>query len=531
MTAISKWKMGSTFLVCLSALVLSLPNFLPTQYMDALPHWFPKNKVNLGLDLQGGSHLLLGVDLENVRKERMNTLVDHLRQILRQQRLGYTNLKSSLENDQEIVHLTLRDVVKAESFKKIAQGIDPLLKCHITDTGQITLFYPKEAIDHKNQMVLNQSIEIIRRRIDETGTKEPTIQRQGHDFILVQLPGIENPEHVKELIGKTAKLSFRLVDTSVTPNTSFENSSSLPLGTEMLVTDEKEPGGLPFYYGVKKAIAVSGDMLTDAQPSFDENGHATVNFKLNSMGGQRFGQVTSENVGQPFAIVLDDKVISAPVIREPILGGTGMISGNFTVQQAQDLALLLRAGALPAPLTVLEERTVGPELGSDSIKMGSQATLISILLVGLFMIIAYGKFGIFANIGIVFNILLLLAVLSLLGATLTLPGIAGIALMVGMAVDANILIYERIREETRAGQRPAVAIDAGFKRAMATIIDSNLTTLIGAMLMYQFGTGPIRGFAVTLAVGIIISMFTAITLTRILITSWLAWKKPKTLAI
>lgn len=531
MITLPRWKIFSIILVCISALLFSIPNFLPSSVMKSFPAWFPQKKISLGLDLQGGSHLLLGVDLDSVRKERINALLDYVRQVLRQHHLGYLSLRSSLENEKEMVRFTLREVTKIDTLKKIIKEIDPLLEWQDNDKGEITLSYSKEAIANKNQAVINQSIEIIRRRIDETGTKEPTIQRQGEEFILVQLPGIENPEHVKQLIGKTAKLTFRLVDSSVTPTLEGETASSLPLGTEMLLTEEKESDGQAFYYGVKKAVAISGDLLVDAQPSFDENGRATVTFKLSSLGAQRFGQVTSENVGQPFAIVLDNKVISAPVIREPILGGTGMISGNFTVQQAQDLALLLRAGALPAPLNVLEERTVGPELGSDSIKMGSQATLISILLVALFMVVAYGGFGMFANIGVLFNILLLLASLSLLGATLTLPGIAGIALMVGMAVDANILIYERIREETRAGQRPAIAIDSGFKRAMATIVDSNLTTLIGAVLMYQFGTGPIRGFAVTLALGIIISMFTAITLTRVLIGSWLAWKKPKTLSI
>ena len=361
-----------------------------------------------------------------------------------------------------------------------------------------------------------QSIEIIRRRIDETGTKEPTIQRQGQDRILVQLPGVDNPEHVKALLGRTAKLTFQLVDTSA--NLEDARRGRLPPGDEILPAQDDRSGG-PGQYVVRKRVMVGGDMLVDAQATFHDN-EPVVSFKFDSVGARRFGDATRENVGKPFAIVLDNKVISAPVIREPILGGSGIISGSFTAQSASDLALLLRAGALPAPITILEERTVGAQLGADSIQAGTIASIVAVVLVIVFMVLFYGLFGVFADIALFFNLCLMLAVLSLLGATLTLPGIAGIALTMGMAVDANVLIYERIREELRSGRTMLSSLEAGFNRAFGTILDSHITTLVAGILLYWLGSGPVKGFAVTLSIGVLTSLFSAILVTRLQIVAW-----------
>jgi preprotein translocase subunit SecD len=531
MLYIARWKVWGTVGVCLLGIWLSLPTFFSEATLSQMPSWFPRQRLSLGLDLQGGSHLLLGVDLKAVAQERMTNMVDALRQSLRKAQVGYTGLTTLQTPQGPAITLNLRDTSHLETLKRVVKEVDVDLTVASTDQT-ITITYPQTVWQARNRSVVDQSIEIVRRRIDETGTREPTIQRHGEDAILVQLPGIQDPQRVKDLLGRTAKLTLRLIDPTVGYDMSLTAHSIPPVGAEILPGDDTSANNSqPVYFAVKKTAAVSGDMLIDAQPAFDEYNRATVVFKLDSIGAKRFADVTRENVGRPFAIVLDNKVICAPVIREPIPGGTSQISGNFTVQQAQDLALLLRAGALPAPLTILEERTVGPELGSDSIEAGSRSTMIAVILVAIFMLVAYSLFGVFANIAVVFNIIFLLASLCLLQATLTLPGIAGIALTVGMAVDANILIYERIREELRNGQKIAIAVDSGFTRAMATIIDSNLTTLIGALLMYQFGTGPIRGFAVSLALGIIISMFTAVSLTRVMVVSWLRWRKPKELSI
>jgi preprotein translocase subunit SecD len=378
---------------------------------------------------------------------------------------------------------------------------------------------------------VQQSIEIIRRRIDETGVREPTIQRQGDDRIIVQLPGIDDPERVKDLLGQTAKMSFHLVDIQNSVEEAL--AGRVPPGSMLLpmIEGASGPGNLNAIL-VKKRVAVSGENLVDAQPSFDgRDNQPVVSFRFDTLGAKKFGKITTDNVRRPFAIVLDGQVLSAPVIQEPILGGAGQISGNFSVQNTQDLSLLLRAGALPAPLTILEERTVGPGLGADSIAAGEIACLVGLIAVIIFMAIAYGRFGIYADFALMANIFLILGMLSMLQATLTLPGIAGIVLTIGMAVDANVLIFERIREEVRLGRNPIAAVDAGYSRALTTIIDSNLTTLIAAILLFSFGSGPIKGFSVTLAIGIVTSMFTAIMLTRLFVVTWLRAKRPDTLPL
>ncbi len=375
---------------------------------------------------------------------------------------------------------------------------------------------------------MEQSIQIVERRVNELGTVEPSIQRQGVDRILVQVPGLQDPSRLKELLGKTAKLTFRLVDQTTPIDQALQGN--VPPDSELLKSTKAE-NNQP--YVIEKRVVVSGEDLTDAQPGFDQrNGEPIVSFRFNNNGARRFATVTQENVGKPFAIVLDNEVISAPVIREPILGGSGQqISGNFTVQAANDLAILLRAGALPAPLTIIEERTVGPGLGQDSIEKGKLSSYVGAAMVIIFMFVTYGLFGLFANIAVAANVAMIFGVLSLLNATLTLPGIAGIVLTVGIAVDSNVLIYERIREEVRAGRSPIMAIDAGFSRALATILDSNITTFIAAAVLFYIGTGPVRGFAVTLGIGILTTVFTAFTLTRLIVAMWVRWWRPKVVPI
>lgn len=501
--------------ICLLGIFFSVPNLMPGK-AASLPSWW--QPVNLGLDLQGGSNLLLEVKISDVLKERMDLIEDSVRQTLRENKIRYQSLKASPENVQvKIENLNSRNKA-ASLFRKLDRDYE------VTETadGSLTIAYSDVALNALKSKVVDQSIEIVRRRIDELGTKEPVIQRQGVDRIVVQLPGLQNPEYVKTLLGKTAKLSFHLVDSRSSAADArrgmISNTSKLVKGTE----------GETYVLG-RKAI-VSGEHLVDAQATFQE-GEPVVSFKFDTIGGKKFGEVTKNNIGERLAIVLDNEVISAPTIQSAILGGSGIISGSFTVKSANDLALLLRSGALPAPLEVLEERTVGAGLGADSIRAGEIACVIGLVAVVVFMIAAYGLFGIFTTVAVFTNLFLMLGVLSLIGATLTLPGIAGIILTIGMAVDANVLIFERMREEVKAGRTPRDAADAGFTEAWTTIVDSNLTTLVAAIVLFYFGTGPVRGFAVTLAIGIATSMFTSVTVTRVIISTWLNKAKPTKLPI
>lgn len=521
MIHIPLWKTIVTVAVCLLGIVFVIPNFLTSNQLESLPSWFPKNQLVLGLDLQGGAHLLLEVDFEAVVHEQMNSLADSVRTTLRKERVGYIGLAAK----KDFVSLTLRDPSDLERAKSLLTKAEQDIEFTSTPQGQVTLHLSENALRERKKSALAQSIEIVRRRVDEMGTAEPFIQRQGDDRILIQLPGLKDPTRIKNLLGKTAKLQFRFVDTSI----AAEPGKLVP-GVDVLASQE-EHRGKPEYYAVKKQVIVSGESLVNAQPGFDQYNRPNVHFKFDSLGARKFGDATRNNVGKLFAIVLDDKVISAPRINEPIPGGEGTISGSFTVQEAQDLALLMRAGALPAPLKILEERTVGPGLGADSIASGEYATVIAILMVAAFMFISYSFFGAIANIAVVFNLIILFAALSLTQATLTLPGIAGVALTIGMAVDANVLINERIKEELRHGRKLLSAIDAGYNRAMTTIIDSNLTTLIGVGILYYFGSGPTRGFAVTTSLGIAISMFTATTLTKQIVAWWVMWQRPTRLPI
>ena len=517
----ANWKVLLICGVCLLGVLFSLPNVLTPGQLAWLPNFIPHRQVSLGLDLRGGSYLLLEVDVAAAETEQLNGIIDSVRDVLRNQKIGYTGLNV----EKNAIVFTIRDQDRIDDARSALAKVDPALTVNIAPDGTGKMVFSSVATERRRAQAVEQSIEIIRRRIDETGTKEPTIQQQGSDRILVELPGIDNPEHVKALLGKTAKLTFQLVD--MTSSVEEARKGHMPPGDEILPSEERaQRSGQPPYYLVKRRVIVGGDMLVDAQTTF-QNNEPVVSFRFDSAGAKRFADVTRENVGKPFAIVLDNKVISAPVIREAIPGGSGIISGNFTVQSASDLALLLRAGALPAPITILEERTVGPDLGADSIHAGAVACIVGVILVVIFMFLFYGLFGLFADVALMFNLCLMLGSLSLLGATLTLPGIAGIALTLGMAVDANVLIYERIREEMRSGRTMLSSLEAGFTRAFGTILDSHVTTLVAGILLYWLGSGPVKGFAVTLSIGVLTSLFSAILVTRLEIVSWLRRFKPR----
>jgi preprotein translocase subunit SecD len=528
----TRWKALAIILTALVVCLCAVPNFFPEAKVKTWPVWAQRHLV-LGLDLQGGSYLLLEVDSNYVKKEKLDQVRDDARRVLREAKIGYTGLASHPDN----VEVRVKDADLQNALTKLRELSQPLTgllgsngqrSLEVTDAGGglIRLTVPQAAITERVRQSVDQSIQIVERRVNELGTVEPLIQREGTDRILVQVPGLQDPTRLKELLGKTAKLDFRMVDTTVPPDQALQGRA--PPDSEVLMssTSPKIP------YVIKKQVVVSGADLIDAQPGFDQrSGEPIVSFRFNTSGSRKFAQATSENVGQPFAIVLDNEVISAPVIREPITGGSGQISGSFTVQAANDLAILLRAGALPAPLTIIEERTVGPGLGQDSIEKGELAAYVGSIMVIVFMLLTYRLFGVFANIAVAINVAMIFGVLSLLNATLTLPGIAGIVLTVGIAVDSNVLIYERIREELRGGRNAISAIDAGFKRALSTILDSNITTFIAAAVLFYIGTGPVRGFAVTLGIGIITTVFTAFTLTRLIVAGWVRWKRPQSVPI
>ena len=534
----SNWKISGILLVVFAGILFSLPNFMSENTRLSMPEFLPSSQLNLGLDLQGGSHFALQVDTDAVTRERIEQLVSDIRLALREERIGYTGL-GQLENGAKVKIRDAADSARAqELLRGLAQpvvanvfgGFNQALDLDVTNPEEqlFHLTITDEAVQARNTRTVQQSMEIIRLRVDELGTTEPTIQRQGDTRILVQVPGLDDPERLKNLLGQTAKLSFHLVDQN-TSGYEVANGARVPAGTMLLYTDT-EPA-IP--YLVRRRAMVSGEDLVEASIGFDQQTNVPeVYFRFNALGGKKFGEVTKANVGRPFAIVLDKKVISAPVIQTAILGGSGRITGNFSVQEANDLAILLRAGALPAPMQILEERTVGPGLGADSIAAGRIALIIGFLAVIAFMIISYSLFGLFANVALIANLVLIMALLSALQATLTLPGIAGIVLTVGMAVDANVLIFERIREELAAGKAPIIAIDAGYSRALGTILDANITTLLAAIILFQLGSGPIRGFSVTLAFGIVTSVFTAFTLTRMFIALWVRRRgRPETLPV
>ena len=538
MMQIPTWSRIVTLLVLLAGILIALPNALPDGVIAKLPNFLPKNTVSLGLDLQGGSYLLLEVELDQVQKDRLETLLGDIRAGLRKAHIGFRNLQASADS----VSVGIIDPARFDDAQAILKNLNPLVTTGVLSVGTraydmttpgndtIVMKMTDAYMTGARNDIVEQSIEVVRRRIDQLGTKEPSIERQGDDRILVQVPGLSDPTRLITLLGTTAKMTFQLVDE--TANVEEAQKGIVPIGDELLYEDNPVKGQPPVPIVVDKRIITSGDRLVDAQGTFNQStGQAVVTMRFDSVGARQFGNMTKENVNHRFAIVLDNKVIEAPNIEEPILGGSGEITGGFSIQTASDMAVLLRAGALPAPLKPLEQRTVGAELGADAIHAGKIATFAGLALVALFMIARYGMFGVFADVALTLNVILLIAALTLFGATLTLPGIAGIVLTMGMAVDANVLIFERIREEHRNGRSIIASIDAGFRRAMATIVDANATHVIAAIILFELGSGPVRGFAVTLLLGIITSFFTAVMVTRLIVVTWYGMARPKVLTI
>jgi preprotein translocase subunit SecD len=518
------WKQVAIILTCLIGVLLVIPNFFSRESVNSWPRWVPRTQLNLGLDLRGGAHLLLEMATSDVRKDWLDSLRDDARKRLRDAKIGFSGL--GIANNAVQVRLAkLEDTDNAvRELRGLVQQTG-ILRTTVADIevsqgegGLLTITPTEAGLQRRITNAIGAAIETVRRRVDALGTTEPTIVRQGSARILVQVPGLQDTAQLKELIGKTARLSFHEVNANLSGEQAKQ--TRIPPGYKIYPSVDREGGEGSLL--LRETPVVRGDELTGAQPAFDQRtNEPVISFTFNNAGARKFGNFTKDHVGRPFAIVLDDTVISAPVIREPILGGSGQISGNFSVESANQLAIQLRSGALPAKLTIVEERTVGPSLGADSIEAGKLAGVIAGLATIVLTILAYGTFGIFACVGLTVHGVLTIALMSLVGSALTLPGIAGLVLGIAMAVDANVLIYERVREEIRAGKTPIAAIDAGFTRAFVTIADSQLTTLACAMVMFWLGSGPIRGFAVTLTIGICTSIFASVTVVRLLIYYWL----------
>jgi protein-export membrane protein SecD len=537
MMQIPTWSRVITLLVVLAGILIALPNALPDRVVSRLPKPL-QNTVSLGLDLQGGSSLLEEVQLDQAMKDKVENLLADIRVGLRKAHIAYTDLSAQGDT----VSVRIIEAARFSDAQDILKNLNPIVSGSVLSVGgraydmttpvngTFVMKMTDAYKDSTSNEILNQSIEVVRRRVDALGTKEPIITREGEDRILIQVPGLSDPQRLLTLLGTTAKMTFQFVDGNA--NIQEAEKGIIPIGDELLMLDSSTKGGAPTPIVVEKRVIVSGDRLTYATGTFNQQSSgAVVDFSFDSVGARQFGNATKDNVGRLFAIVLDKKVISAPRINGPILGGSGYIEGNFTIQSANDLAVLLRAGALPAPLKNLSQNTVGPELGSDSVTAGKYSAIGGLILVGLFMVARYGLFGLFADVALTLNVVLLFAALTLFGATLTLPGIAGIVLTMGMAVDANVLIYERIREEQRNGRTIIASIDAGFRRAMATIIDANATHVIASIILFELGSGPVRGFAVTLLIGILTSFFTSVMVTRLQVVTWFQTVRPKRLAI
>ncbi len=531
----SKWKIAAILAVVAWGILATLPNFMTPAMRAYIPPFLPSSPLVLGLDLQGGAHVMLEVDQNELRDQLSKQLIGDIRGALREKRIGYSGLGRSGDG----VSLRITDPAEIDQAYEALRPLSRQVETGFfgqggtasdfdisRDGNQVTFTLTSAGLEAKVNRAIEQSLEILDKRVNALGTTEPSIQREGMNRIVVQVPGLQDSSRLNDILNTTAKLQFRLLcDQQPTGP-----GQRPPLDCEEL-PDQKDPNQ-KFWVQTSSRATVDGENLTDAQPAFDQQtNEPIVSFRFNQQGALRFGRLTQENVGRPFAIVLDGKVVSAPRINEPILGGSGQISGQFTVNEANDLAIVLRSGALPAKLTIVEERTVGPSLGQDSIRAGAIASLVATVLIAGFMIVCYGILGVFAVIALIANNFLMIGVLSALGATLTLPGIAGIVLTMGMAVDANVLIYERMREEAHAGRSTISAIEAGFSRALATIIDSHLTALIAGVALFALGSGPIRGFAVTLAIGILSTLFTNFLVTRLIVATWVRYWRPKVVPI
>ncbi|MDR1233743.1 MAG: protein translocase subunit SecD [Holosporales bacterium] len=532
MLVVSRFRVVSTVIICLLGLIFALPSVVDQKTFDRLPS-FLQHTVNLGLELRGGSHIQLEADIKSVEKEHQESIIDEARKQLRKNNIKYNRISVQVTDKGSSILIALNDVNDIPKVTKILSKIEPELE--VTSNGpRITAVLSQTFFDNFAKRIVDESIEVIRHRIDESGTKEPTILKQGTNRITVQLPGVDNPAEIKKLLGKTAILTFHGVDEEMQSIQVKDGiRPHLPTKPGVMYLPEEKGNGMKVYVPIKKQISLTGKSLVDAQMGIDQQtGMPCVHIKFDSIDGTRkIAELSTKYLHKQFAMVLDGKVLSAPVFQAVLTGGSAQITGHFSMEEATELALLLRAGSLPAPLNVVEERSVGPSLGADSIADGKNATIFAFILVSLFMILSYGLFGFFSVISLSCNITLLFACLTLLGATLTLPGIAGIALTIGMAVDSNVLIYERIREEIRAGIKASVAIAKGYKMAMMTILDSNLTTLVGSIVLYEFGSGPIKGFAVTLALGTVISLFTTFSLTKSIIALWMRRNRHKEIVI
>jgi SecD/SecF fusion protein len=538
MLQVSAWVRIVVGLILIFGIAIALPNALPDNVRSKMPNWLPKNTVSLGLDLQGGSYVLLEVQLDQVLKDQLDTMVGDIRRSLRKERIGYTDL----DHAGEVLSLRIRDHAQYDAAFQAIKDLNPQIggaaligtrQYEITEGSNDRLSL-KMTEAYKKQLqndVVSRSIEVVRKRVDELGTKEPSIEQQGSDRIVVQVPGLSDPKHLLKILQTTAKMTFQMVDETGDLMAAI-TQHRIPPNDELLEQEIERKGVKQPPILVEKRVLIAGDRLKNAGANTNsQTGQVVVTFRFDNVGAREFADITKENVNRRFAIVLDKKVLTAPVIREPILGGAGEIEGSFTFQTATDLSALLRAGALPAPLKPIDQRTVGPELGADSIRAGSIATVAGLMLVAVFMILRYGLFGVFADVAMGLNLVLLMAILTMFGATLTLPGIAGIVLTLGMAVDANVLIFERMREEHRNGRSMLGSIDTGERRAITTIVDANATHLIASLILFELGSGPVRGFAVTLGIGIITSFFTAVMVTRLIVIAWLHIAKPKKLII
>lgn len=554
MLQISLWKRALIVLLCLAAVAYALPNLAydrVERHNDAValiaagqdtpeleaqralwPDWAPSYLINLGLDLRGGAHLLAEVRVTDVYADRIDALWPEVRDLLRAERATVGGVRRMPSDDPGVLRVAVSNPDGLQRAFEIAQTLSRPMQTLSgigqddldisLDNGEIVITLSEAERLATDDRTMNQSLEIIRRRVDEVGTREPTIQRQGTDRILIQVPGIGSAQELKDLIGTTARLTFH----PVVRTTRDANEVAAP--RQIIVPSMNEPG---LYYVLEQTPVVTGEQLVDAEPAFDQNNRPAVSFRFNPAGARAFGLYTADNIGNPFAIVLDNEVISAPTIQAHIAGGSGIITGSFSTEESTQLAILLRAGALPAGMNFLEERTIGPELGQDSVDAGKTAAVVAMAAVLIYMALSYGFFGLIANTALVINIAMIFAVLSLIGGTLTLPGIAGIVLTIGMAVDANVLIFERIREELRTARGPARAIELGYEKAMSAILDANITTLITAAILFVLGSGPVRGFAITLGLGIITSVFSAIFVTRLIIVWWFERRRPKTLSL
>ena len=525
-----KWKVWLIGIVIAIGVVLSIPSLIAsTPYANAWPKWLPQYKINLGLDLAGGSHLLLEADAQDALKQRLQAKEDEVATELRRDpRIDIGDISTAGGRLSFLVRDPTKVDAAVERLRRLTQPValtgNRDWDVQVVDSTRIVLTPSVSGTAQALKDAMSVARDVVRRRIDPGGTKEITVVTEGGNRILVEVPGVENPEELKALIGQTARLEFKLVDQSADPQQVQQGRA--PPGSQVLPMAD----GTGFI-AVKRRVMVSGDQLTHAAQSFDQDNRPNIEIKFNTAGARRFGRATQENVNKPFAIILDDKVLSAPNIQEPILGGTASITGSFTVQSAHDLAVSLASGKLPVKLNVIEERTVSAELGQDSIHKGAIASIVSVLLVVVFMLVTYGRFGVYANIALVVNAFLILGIMAMFNATLTLPGIAGFILTIGAAVDANVLINERIREEIRRGRRLLDAVETGYREAFHAIFDANVTHVISAAIMAYFGSGPVRGFAIVLLIGVVTSVFTAVYFTRMLVALWLRRARPRELHI